>query len=181
MCYWHGFAVYSSRYCLLFSRSVVCYVTSELVWFIKFRIRHVFHSPTLESPPFWVILSIAGLRSLELENWRKPNSVTGSSLVNRKGKWTRILYVLFSCHYLSRQNDGGLPVLDDPHHWAIHAYIHDLGNLSQEIFLDLKTTLSDAPAAIHEEGDVHFTVCSERYMHIHTPEGTFQPVEQFLT
>lgn len=69
--------------------------------------------------------------------------------------------------YICRQKDGGLPILDDPHHWAIYAYINDLGNLRQEVFLDLKTTLANAPAAIHEEGDVNFTVCSKRYTHIH--------------
>lgn len=56
-----------------------------------------------------------------------------------------------------------LPILDDSHHWASHTHIDDLGNLGQEVLLDLKASLPNAPAAIHEEGNVNFTICKEKY------------------
>ncbi len=49
----------------------------SLAFRVSFR---VIHSPTLDRPPFWTILLMAGFRSLELENFFRLNSVTGSSL-----------------------------------------------------------------------------------------------------
>lgn len=54
-----------------------------------------------------------------------------------------------------------LPILDDAHHGTSHAYIDGLSHLSQEILLDLKTPLPNAPAAIHQEGQVHLTICRD--------------------
>lgn len=52
-----------------------------------------------------------------------------------------------------------LPVLDDAHHGSSHAHVKGLSHLRQEVLLDLKAPLSDAPAPIHQEDQVDFTLC----------------------
>ena len=58
--------------------------------------------------------------------------------------------------------EGRLPVLDEAHHGSIYAHVDGLSHLSQEVLLDLKTPLPDAPAAVHQEDQVHLTVCRDR-------------------
>lgn len=57
-----------------------------------------------------------------------------------------------------RKHRQSLPILDDAHHWSSHAYVDDLSHLSQKVLLDLKTTLPNAPAAIHQEGKINLTI-----------------------
>lgn len=52
-----------------------------------------------------------------------------------------------------------LPILDDAHHGSSHTHVDGLSHLRQEVFLDPKAPLPNAPASIHQEGQVHFTVC----------------------
>lgn len=51
-----------------------------------------------------------------------------------------------------------LPVLDDAHHGSSHTHADDLSHLRQEVLLDLKAPLPDAPAPVHQEGEVHHAV-----------------------
>lgn len=51
------------------------------------------------------------------------------------------------------------PVLDDAHHGPSQAHVDGLGHLPQKVLLDLEAALPNAPAAIHQEGDVHLAVC----------------------
>lgn len=51
-----------------------------------------------------------------------------------------------------------LPILDDAHHWSGQTHIDGLSHFRQEVLLDLKAPLSNAPAPIHQEGQVHFTI-----------------------
>lgn len=48
--------------------------------------------------------------------------------------------------------------MDDAHHGSSHAHVDDLSHLRQKIFLNLKTALPDAPAAIHQERKIDLTV-----------------------
>lgn len=52
-----------------------------------------------------------------------------------------------------------LPILDNAHHGSSHAHIDGLSNLREEFLLDLKSPLPDAPATIHQEDQVHCTLC----------------------
>lgn len=58
-----------------------------------------------------------------------------------------------------------LPVLDDAHHGSSHTHVDGLSHLRQEVLLDLKAPLPDAPAPIHEEDQVHLTICKNRTRH----------------
>ena len=52
--------------------------------------------------------------------------------------------------------------MDDPHHGPSYAHVDGLGHLRQEVLLDLKAPFPDAPASIHQESQVHLTVCRTR-------------------
>lgn len=71
---------------------------------------------------------------------------------------------LFSVNLkMVRSNPTGsvrLPILDDAHHGSSYTHVDGLSHLRQEVLLDLKAPLPDAPAAIHQEGQVHLTVCT---------------------
>lgn len=45
-----------------------------------------------------------------------------------------------------------LPILDDAHKRTSWAHIQGLSNIFEELFLDLKAALANAPAAIYQEG-----------------------------
>lgn len=53
---------------------------------------------------------------------------------------------------------GRLPVLDDAHHGSGYTHVDDLSHLGQEVLLDLKAPLANAPAPVHQEGQVHLTI-----------------------
>lgn len=55
-----------------------------------------------------------------------------------------------------------LPVLDEAHHGSGHSHVDGLSHLRQEVLLDLKAPLPNAPAPIHQEGQVHLTICKQR-------------------
>lgn len=115
------------------------------------------HSPTLERPPFCTILSTADFTSLELVYDFRLSSVTGSSLRTKQP------------HYVFSSKNGAqslkwgsvrLPVLDDAHHGSGHTHVDGLSHVRQEVLLDFKAPLPDAPAPVHQEGQVHLTVCN---------------------
>lgn len=53
--------------------------------------------------------------------------------------------------------------MDDAHHGSVHAHVDGLSHLRQEVLLDLKAPLPNAPAAIHQEGHVHLAICKKGY------------------
>lgn len=52
------------------------------------------------------------------------------------------------------------PVLDDSHHGPGDTHVDGLGHIRQEVFLDFEAPLANAPASVHQEGQVHFAVCT---------------------
>lgn len=63
---------------------------------------------------------------------------------------------------LIRDRDTLLPILNDAHHGSSYTHINDLRNIHKEVFLNLKTAFSNAPAAIHEECNINFTVYKDK-------------------
>lgn len=51
--------------------------------------------------------------------------------------------------------------MDDAHHGSSHADIDGLSHCRQEVLLDLEAPLPDAPAAVHQEDQVDFTLCTD--------------------
>lgn len=73
-----------------------------------------------------------------------------------------LCYYYFSLLHSNLRGTLKLPVLDDAHHWSSHTHIDGLSHLRQEVLLNLKAPLPNAPASIHQEGQVHLTVCRTR-------------------
>lgn len=58
--------------------------------------------------------------------------------------------------------DTLLPILNDAHHGSCCSHIENLRNLHKEVFLNLKSSFPNAPAAIHEERYINFTIFKDK-------------------
>lgn len=74
-----------------------------------------------------------------------------------------------------------IPVLDDAHHGSGDAHIDRLSHLGQEVLLNLETPLPDAPASVHQEGQVHLTVCTTYHRNDNKNETESTFIELFTT